>query len=657
MHTGTPPQQSDSDSQVPLTLSTRSRGQVTGSYGTPPHYYVLANPVLKSYLTQSGIVCARLSPLLNPYSTYIVRLTTVCAISTGCHARVSNSDVFRLPTGFFSSTMWLLSTDRAELHFMPDTAAVTGGYAILSHRWEGSEQSFQDLQRIRDECRPTGANPRNFVSPKIRECCILAKKYGYFWIWVDSCCINKESSTELSEAINSMFDWYTQSEVCFAYLADVPSNCVLASPHSEFRRSEWHKRGWTLQELIAPAIVIFVSGAWDVLGNRCQLASLLEDISGVPARVLAGLSTPSEYSIYVRMSWASRRRTTRLEDEAYCLLGLFGVNMPTIYGEGRRAFQRLQLEIMADSVDASLFAWGTFLPQAAHHELRLHSDHSNADSNHLLAPSPSCFELGRPVGYVPALTAPLQPYTQFQRSQARLDPAAELRWNSGPFARSELPRFVPTAYGVECHFPIIELTFLDLLVMVLLCQTMESGGYLGLLLHQSRRPMQDGLRGLYMTGATLVRSTAGSAWEGQCRMISLGADLTNLQVEGKIVQVEWRTVHVVPYIRRACDISDNPFSRLSINRMQNMPFSIPRWLIARLKSLGFSFRIPPHSADGSSMRVGMSHTSSAIHICIEFGSCDRIGSISCRTPKLWAQAFIFTLRRLGSNQTNTSPYA
>ena len=158
--------------------------------------------------------------------------------------------------------MWLLSTDRAELHFFPTPEAVTGGYAILSHTWGDNEQTFQDTQAIRDKCKETGQNPRDLATSKVHECCILAERHGYRWVWDDTCCIDKTSSSELSEAINSMFHWYSFVEVCYAHVegvSGVKSRHDLEAPRSAFRNARWHTRGWTLQELIAPFVVIFVS--------------------------------------------------------------------------------------------------------------------------------------------------------------------------------------------------------------------------------------------------------------------------------------------------------------------------------------------------------------------------------------------------------------
>ena len=198
--------------------------------------------------------------------------------------------------------------------------------------------------------------PRSRASPKIRGCCELAEKHGYRWAWIDTCCIDKTSSAELSEAINSMFDWYRQAAVCYVYLHDVTSHEL--GPTSEFYRSRWFTRGWTLQELIAPTSLIFFTKQWSILGTRTDLADDVAKITGVDTDILLHHSELGTVSISQKMSWAAHRETTRLEDRAYSLLGIFGVNMPTIYGEGRAAFYRLQEEIMKVSSDQTIFAWG-----------------------------------------------------------------------------------------------------------------------------------------------------------------------------------------------------------------------------------------------------------------------------------------------------------
>lgn len=217
-------------------------------------------------------------------------------------------------------------------------------YAILSHRWSKDEITYQDLEAS------TEAKERKEGFKKVRQCCAKAKADGFDYVWIDTCCINKESSAELSEAINSMFNWYHQAERCYAHLADVPSK-------STFKESEWFTRGWTLQELLAPSDIHFVDENWDFIGTKMSQQQDISNCTGIPVSILCGDDDLETASIAQRLSWASKRKTQRLEDRAYCLMGLFGIHMPLIYGEGEQAFLRLQEEIMRISHDDSLFAW------------------------------------------------------------------------------------------------------------------------------------------------------------------------------------------------------------------------------------------------------------------------------------------------------------
>ncbi|KAM5546153.1 hypothetical protein V8D89_000279 [Ganoderma adspersum] len=196
------------------------------------------------------------------------------------------------------------------------------------------------------------------LSPKIREACRVARENGYRYIWIDSCCIDKSSSSELSEAINSMYKWYGLAAVCYAYLSDVPSGRDHQAEGSAFRKSRWFGRGWTLQELIAPASVEFFSQDWALIGSKHNLVDLVENITEINEKALLHLESLSTFSIAQRLSWAADRKTTREEDQAYSLLGIFDINMPTLYGEGNHAFRRLQEQIMQHIPDQSLFAWG-----------------------------------------------------------------------------------------------------------------------------------------------------------------------------------------------------------------------------------------------------------------------------------------------------------
>ena len=157
-----------------------------------------------------------------------------------------------------------------------------------------------------------------------------------------------------------MFQWYRRADRCYAYLADVDWNINEDPLRRRIHRSRWFTRGWTLQELIAPSQVDFYAADWTKIGSKKGLRSMLSAITGIDSSVLSsnGVNVLSEVSVAQRMSWASRRKTSRVEDAAYCLLGIFDVNIPLIYGEGKRAFRRLQEAIMGTTHDQSLFAWG-----------------------------------------------------------------------------------------------------------------------------------------------------------------------------------------------------------------------------------------------------------------------------------------------------------
>ncbi|CZR54510.1 related to HET domain protein [Phialocephala subalpina] len=219
-------------------------------------------------------------------------------------------------------------------------------YAILSHRWQADEVSLQDIQK------GTAKEKAGFV--KVKLICEEAVRRKLQYVWVDTCCIDKSSSAELSEAINSMYRWYKNAVFCCVFLFDVQSGS--SDSGWTFKKSSWWSRGWTLQELIAPSEVLFFDDSWQLLGTKQTLQDRISDITRVDTRILNG-EDPELCSIAQRMAWASNRTTTRTEDLAYCLLGIFGVNMPLLYGEGDRAFIRLQEEIMKHSDDHSLFAW------------------------------------------------------------------------------------------------------------------------------------------------------------------------------------------------------------------------------------------------------------------------------------------------------------
>ena len=128
-----------------------------------------------------------------------------------------------------------------------------------------------------------------------------------------------------------MFHWYRNSRVCYSYLDDVPSSDEPRSENSRFRKSRWFTRGWTLQELLAPLYVVFFGSDWTEIGTKSSLQEVISDITGIDSQVLL-TNYGGEISVAQRMAWASKRETSRVEDEAYCLMGFFGVNMPMLYG-------------------------------------------------------------------------------------------------------------------------------------------------------------------------------------------------------------------------------------------------------------------------------------------------------------------------------------
>ncbi|KAI1749132.1 HET-domain-containing protein [Xylaria castorea] len=237
-------------------------------------------------------------------------------------------------------------------------------YAILSHTWGDEEVTFQEHLAVSGPDAKHHAHvARKAGYAKIVGVCKQAKIDGMQYLWCDTNCINKSSSAELSEAINSMYAWYRDSVVCYAYLADVdagvqvwvgPSGSVDPVP---FEKSRWFTRGWTLQELLAPKKVVFFDRMWKGLGDRKDLADRISKITRIHIGALYDRNTVPDYSTAQRMSWAADRQTSRQEDISYCLLGIFDVNMPLLYGEGHKAFVRLQQKIIKSTDDQSLFAW------------------------------------------------------------------------------------------------------------------------------------------------------------------------------------------------------------------------------------------------------------------------------------------------------------
>jgi hypothetical protein len=271
--------------------------------------------------------------------------------------------------------MRLLNTRTLELEYFPKGEKPP--YAILSHTWGTEEVLFEDVRHGSAKLRSC---PKKGLA-KVLKSAELALADGYDYVWIDACCIDKSSSAELSEAINSMFAWYRQSGVCYAFLEDYTHG------RSALADSRWFTRGWTLQELIAPFEVRFYDSSWVMFGDRLQLALTISHITSIDHHLLSFKFTPTysctnghghppncaasctscrdaasarllrSYSVSNKMAWAACRETTRVEDIAYCLMGIFDVNMPLLYGEGMKAFRRLQEEIVRHSNDQTILTW------------------------------------------------------------------------------------------------------------------------------------------------------------------------------------------------------------------------------------------------------------------------------------------------------------
>jgi hypothetical protein len=218
------------------------------------------------------------------------------------------------------------------------------------------ELVFEDIAEhpLSDAQNPARAK-RGFS--KVKGTCTLAANDGFDWVWIDSCCIDKSSSAELQEAINAMFRWYHSAQTCYVYLSDVPDED--AGWKSRFSQSQWFLRAWTLQELLAFQSVEFYAADWSFIGTKRGRFELLSRITAIRQTVFHR-EWGSVYNVIFRaaekMSWAAHRTATRAEDRAYCLLGLFNVHLPLLYGEGERnAFRRLQQAIYEQDADSTLF--------------------------------------------------------------------------------------------------------------------------------------------------------------------------------------------------------------------------------------------------------------------------------------------------------------
>ncbi|KAI6018059.1 hypothetical protein BKA83DRAFT_105029 [Pisolithus microcarpus] len=296
-------------------------------------------------------------------------------------------------------------------------------FVMFSHRWGESEPVLRD---IRDRL-VYDMSPRGGVK-KLQNFCRTALAQGYQWAWSDTCCIDKDSSAELQEAIVAMFGWYRRSALTIVYLADVRES-------GSFVESDWFRRGWTLQELLAPGRILFYTRSWTLYknvesSNHKTDGAVLEELkrsAGIAPRFLTNFS-PGIDDARSRLQWASSRRTSRGEDIAYSLFGIFNINNLHIsYGESAEdALGRLLAEIISRSGDISILDW-VGVPSPFH----------------------SCFPASI-TSYGTLPSSPFPPEEQSLTVAQQATPSKALRKFCGTLTKSSLPRFINRRLILPC---------------------------------------------------------------------------------------------------------------------------------------------------------------------------------------------------------------
>ncbi|KAI0653289.1 hypothetical protein C8Q70DRAFT_1037301 [Cubamyces menziesii] len=376
-----------------------------------------------------------------------------------------------------------------------------------------------------------------------------------------------------------MYEWYAVADTCFVYMEDVSDEENPCLEDCQFGRSRWFTRGWTLQELIAPRAVVFLSKEWRYLGTKASLGDAIQTITGIPEAILNHVAELDSVSVAQRMSWASRRQTTREEDQAYSLMGIFGIHMPTIYGEGQNAFVRLQEEVLRTIPDQSIFLWD--LDSAPSIELAFDSslrlvgpaevDHSQnglckVDST-LFAPYPSAF--------VDCPRVSPRPFS------GKLD------------LTFGIPEYTVTSYGLRTRLPLVPIMlswYYTAYLGLLECEDPE-GDVMALLL-QPPPPSSSMSPGWFSVGHQFVLSdTPGSpplsSHTCYVRFVGLSPDmLQNVHDTIKLTEIciPLRWSHLPPALRPTRSPSQPrhlPTTR-SITTVV-----IPTWVTVNLKKAGF----------------------------------------------------------------------
>ncbi|KAL1860501.1 hypothetical protein Daus18300_009133 [Diaporthe australafricana] len=315
--------------------------------------------------------------------------------------------------------MRLLNTTSLRFHSGEHTDFREKGYAVLSHRWMPQEITLDEFSSHVEELR-LGESALSPQLEKIRGACETARSKGIKWIWIDSCCIDKRDLVETTEAINSMYRWYRGALLCIVYLYDVKKNknedINIMDSHifdrlGQDKPSEWFSRGWTLQELLAPRQMEFYDKEWVYIGTKKEMKTSIANITGIDEDYLTGNKDFTTACIAQKMSWMAGRTTTKEEDIAYSMVGLFGITLTPVYGEGMRAFTRLQESLLSSRfAEESLFAWKMPAVNAGD-QYNVSSDGWAADEWGLLAPSPEWFADSGGIRRLNSMTPRQVPFT------------------------------------------------------------------------------------------------------------------------------------------------------------------------------------------------------------------------------------------------------
>ena len=224
-------------------------------------------------------------------------------------------------------------------------------YGMFSHKWEASEPLFKDVMG-----KDVYGLSDTLTHEKLKMFCKIIRDDELNWAWSDTCCINQEDPTVLQEALVSMFKWYEGSALTVVYLRDVPLRRLV--------ESVWNSRAWTLQEYHASKVVRFYNGDWTLYKNlgtpnhkdSPEIVAEMEEATWIQASALMALR-PGLEDIREKLRLASTRQSTRVEDAAYSLFGIFSVSLPAVYGEGNQALGRLLAQLLTSSGDTSILAW------------------------------------------------------------------------------------------------------------------------------------------------------------------------------------------------------------------------------------------------------------------------------------------------------------